>query len=721
MAGECGAWVFADRKLHHFDATATPLSVWDLRTLARQIEGAPELAVNPYTADLWLADEKNIVRLSRTGQSLASWTAPGPIRRLAVAADQTLWALGNKVLWHYKEDGSLLSVHDLSGRLAAEPKLIALDSIGAVLWLAGEKQLTRLDITQPTQPAQVIPLPEVVRDIALDSISGRMWVALPGQLMSFERDGSLWRSIDVTQGGAGDVQNLSFDAATKTLWVRMAQSIHRLTPGGGLSAPVAPAGAGRLLAAAPLAITPALTLTRPINNGITNDPRPTISYRYDALCNNAPCDIGPDFLAGYGLTARANQRTLAPFLFDRATAEASHTPSLRLDEGVNVLTAQARDRFGHLSNTVTSSFTLDTVAPRFLSSTPADGAVVRVPQATLAGRVDDIGATVLLEGVGTAATQVVGGELSYELPVVLNRGLNAFVLTAIDKAGNTASRNVGVTYQPDTLKFDILSPQDGATVIGDAVLVGIGLSVTEQVGVTVNDVVATKIGDRFFAEIALQPGGNKLTITATLQNGQAVSKDITVHRDGVPAFQIVPSADVGFAPLEVRFAIRVTGSAQPQSVRADFGGSGQFEAVLGAGALKTIYGAAGVYQPRFEVTDQQGNSTIVSKAILVQDVTAVDAMLRAIFSGMLERLANRDIEGGLAFVHGNSRERFRTLFQTLGANLPSIIPKLGVLGEGRISADLAEYVISRATPSGERSFFIYFVRSDDGIWRIEAM
>jgi len=88
---------------------------------------------------------------------------------------------------------------------------------------------------------------------------------------------------------------------------------------------------------------------------------------------------------------------------------------------------------------------------------------------------------------------------------------------------------------------------------------------------------------------------------------------------------------------------------------------------------------------------------------------------------MLQKLMNKDINGALAYIHGNVTEKYAQVFNSLGNALPSVVPNLGTLGGGRFSEGVAEYVVTRDTSTGKKAFLVYFVQSGDGIWRIEAM
>ncbi|MFN0314023.1 MAG: hypothetical protein ACKVQA_03165 [Burkholderiales bacterium] len=123
------------------------------------------------------------------------------------------------------------------------------------------------------------------------------------------------------------------------------------------------------------------------------------------------------------------------------------------------------------------------------------------------------------------------------------------------------------------------------------------------------------------------------------------------------------------------------------------------------------------------VTTVQGYIFAKTYAIQVIDPLARDAQLRAVFTGMLDRLRANDIEGALSALTGRTAEKYRVVFNALrqAGLLTSAADGLGTINSGTLVTDLAEYQITRNTPNGPRSFYLYLLRGEDGIWRIDGM
>jgi Big-like domain-containing protein/glucodextranase-like protein len=183
-------------------------------------------------------------------------------------------------------------------------------------------------------------------------------------------------------------------------------------------------------------------LQSPPDGGLLNDPTPLFRVKYDALCGASSCGFPGSFFSSFSLSASLDASDVgSSFVFDPVTGTASWRPSARLADGFHTFTAQARDSFGDLSNTVSASFMIDTVAPAFLNVAPPSGSVfITTSSVTITGSVDDATANVSLGG------QTQGANFSFT--VALSEGVNNFTLVARDTAGNSAPYPLTYTYSP---------------------------------------------------------------------------------------------------------------------------------------------------------------------------------------------------------------------------------------------------------------------------------
>jgi hypothetical protein len=135
-----------------------------------------------------------------------------------------------------------------------------------------------------------------------------------------------------------------------------------------------------------------------------------------------------------------------------AVAGGLWSATVPLGEGANYLTAVAQDQVGKIG-TASIEVTLDTTPPTVVIDTPLDGFVSIEPAIAVAGLVNDFGVgtegeTVTVSVNGVAAAVANRGFLAEAVP--LAAGDNILTASAEDMAGNLASDQITVTYDPLT-------------------------------------------------------------------------------------------------------------------------------------------------------------------------------------------------------------------------------------------------------------------------------
>jgi len=200
--------------------------------------------------------------------------------------------------------------------------------------------------------------------------------------------------------------------------------------------------------------------------------------------------------------------------------------------------------------------------------------------------------------------------------------------------------------------------------------------------------------------------------------GSALVADSDNQR--IRSFPVI-SENSEFAPVRVRFSI--SGDSGIQRIEADFDGDGKtdFATTNPNVGIASLYEEPGVYQATFTVTDSTGNKHVRTVPVLIKDIEEQDELLRSIYASMLNRLGVRDIDGALKTISGAAREKYRAVFDVLAPDLPTIVDQLGTLKEGAIGEEIAEYVLVRDVNGKSVAFLIYFLRGEDGVWRIEGM
>ncbi len=723
-----GLWVLGPQHLTAFDAAGTIRFARKLTDLVPGLPAATHIALNGYDSSAWIAAGDVLLHINGDGTLLAQWSAGADIRALALDWDESVWVLSENELVHLSPEAAVLGrflLSDLQDWGETRPTHLVLDPLGAKLWLASATKIVQLDTTNPG-PGKAVALPGnvMIRGISLDIFAGVLWALAGGEILRIDRDLQLLQPLDLAALNLQNLTVLAFDPASRSFWVATGSAVTHLSSQGEALGRVALVSFGGLLKIVvgfeTLVVTPSLTLIDPVPDVVTRDATPTFHLELGASCNRQPCDPGDAYKEGLTISAELNGQSITSLL-TRAGTEVTHTPMAALPEGLSTLTARALDAFGHGSEELTASITVDTTPPAFVGLTPPDGTRVEAHEAVIEGTVDDPRATVVLMDAGGNVLSV--GSTPFAFRVTLTAGANTFRLTARDAAGNEAS--VTLNLVQGRSEIDITSHPDGTTVEDDGMVLSGTFEGPPNTGITVNGTVAQTFGNQFFAAVPLVSGGNTLTIVMTRPDGTRVTRTLTVNStsSGTRPIEVRAQPASGIAPLKVTFTVVNNAGRDLKNLEIDFDGNGTVD-ITTADPEKPIehsYTTTGVFLAKSVVRDDAGNTYRATHAIVVKGFDSMEQMLRGVYTGMLDRLRVGDIPGALTFIAGSTQPKYEAVFKALEPNLATVVDKLGTIERISIGEEFAELTIVREKNGERRAYFIYLLRSEDGVWRIESM
>ena len=290
------------------------------------------------------------------------------------------------------------------------------------------------------------------------------------------------------------------------------------------------------------------TLQPAIIGGYINNPTPTIIFKYGTQCIRGLCQVSNNYFSTFSLRNAllntqqiGNLTTFSPISpnIGQPGAAANYTPQAPLADGRYTVTAQVQDMFGQLAASPSLAFTVDTVAPKFLTLNPPNNGTYLNPAVTVSGTSDDPTANLFFAGP-SLINNLPGA--SFSVPVTLLSGLNLFDLALTDPAGNTTHATLNLTYTPFTL--NVLSPINGANINTNQVTVYGNFSGATTATVKVNGANATVTGRNFSAtNIPLVYGSNLLTVNGIRSDdGKVLTQTITVTNT-LPVLTIVAPAN----------------------------------------------------------------------------------------------------------------------------------------------------------------------------------
>ncbi len=131
----------------------------------------------------------------------------------------------------------------------------------------------------------------------------------------------------------------------------------------------------------------------------------------------------------------------------------------------------------------------------------------------------------------------------------------------------------------------------------------------------------------------------------------------------------------------------------------------------------------GLYFFTFEVTLEDQRTLSDTTAVLVEDPIELDALLQEKWSGMKAALIAGDLEGALKYHLEYSRDKYATIYDTLGSGLPMLAQQMQNISPVFYDEARAKYRIRQDHEiEGQTvtiTYYIYFSKDQNGIWKIE--
>lgn len=523
LGGDGFVWVLGEKTLVRLAPDGSQAATTDLKGAG--FENATLLGADPGDGRAWIADEKRVAVVDAQGNLAGKATIPSKPRSLAIGLDGSAWILGQKEIFRYDRQGALRETHDIRQAFQGEPKLVAVDTIGAWVWVAGEKRLVRLELQGQEPSSREQALPKSADSVAVDARSGDVWALGGGNLQRFDHEGVLLATVDLDAMKIKEAAVVAVEPGGARAWVAHKDGVAAFDAGGARTHLVPTPRKASVVATAPLRIVPSVVIESPAEGAITSVARPAFALAYGATCSGIPCGFAGDFHSGSRLTALLGTTDLASlFTYDPSTGKATFTPASPIGDGDHLLTARVTDRFGTSSATAERRFTIDTIAPAILAVSPPDGSVHSTPAVTITGGTSEF-ATITLAGDGIAASTSGTG---FSFPVVLKPGQNLMALSATDRAGNRSQVPLRLDLDDTPPAFTSLSPASGSTVSGAALSITGNVSEPAAITIAGDGLTQSASGTEFSFAVTLRPGPNEFTLSATDAAGNRTTAALEV-------------------------------------------------------------------------------------------------------------------------------------------------------------------------------------------------
>ena len=298
----------------------------------------------------------------------------------------------------------------------------------------------------------------------------------------------------------------------------------------------------------------------------------------------------------------------------------------------------------------------------------------------------------------------------------------SYTITATGPGG-TSTATVRITLAPH-LGLQIISPVEGQTINRpDTMVHGTFTNSTgSETGIRVNGKLAATWNGHFVVNhVPLEEGANTITVTATDVNGdtQTATTSVTATLPG-HHIEISPTLESCSSPLEA--SLHISGSFSIVDSSLTYAGSGPVE------FLET-----GVDEYRVSLTDEgityftaevihEGVVYTDTIGMVVVNTAEIDALLQQKWADMKMQLSNRNVEGAVQYFAVSKKNLYYDIFSTLTDRLPQIAADMQDISIITIADKAAKYRIRRieahAAGSYPISYYIYFIKDENGIWML---
>jgi hypothetical protein len=330
-----------------------------------------------------------------------------------------------------------------------------------------------------------------------------------------------------------------------------------------------------------------------------NQPQP------GTVASSSPVTVSGTVSDVSGVTAFTVNGVATPFVGGGFLTQVPLAP------GANTVTFSATDCEGNVSSKAVS-VTLDSQAPRVTITSPDGGHLTRAATVLVTGTATDDGTVTGVTVNGQPAS--LSGD-NFSLSVALAEGPNPINVTATDATGKQGTAGTSVTRDTVAPVIEIGSPRAGE-VLGATPSTVVG-TVADSSGVhslLVNGAQTPVVNGAFSAQVALTPGGNTITVTATdFQDGNTSTKSVQAYFDARPPTLTVTSPADGL--LTNSQSVVVAGTVDDDNTVSGVTVNGQPAALSGTSFTATVALAEGPNPITVVATDAIGGHTTASLSV----------------------------------------------------------------------------------------------------------
>jgi glucodextranase-like protein/K319-like protein len=416
-------------------------------------------------------------------------------------------------------------------------------------------------------------------------------------------------------------------------------------------------------------------------------------------------------------------------LIIRGVDGAGHTNSVNLGVTLSATPTNLTPIWGPVA-WVKHTMAQETFSAKFSNCEPAAHYQLVMINGTSGGANRVTQGTVLLNGIEVISAQNFTAAHSQITQPIVVQARNNLEVQVTGPLG--AQLQAYIACIANCLTVTIDAPLANATMNQSTMLVkgSVMTSGSSPVGVVVNEQAAKVFGSTYAVDqVPVREGTGTLGPTTVLVQasnacGQRASSTTQVHTTDVLTnnVRLRVSPDRNVAPSQITLRISIDIDQPVANIQWDFQGDGIIDGQGSDLFEQTVtFTQSGLYRSKVSVTDTMGNRFDATAVVQVLDPVAFEIMLNAEWSGMMDALAQGDIEQALSHILIRKREVMRHDWTVLKDHLDELAAIFAVplhLTDGQGTRVVAQS--STPLPFGAVLFplEVEFILDTDGQWRV---
>lgn len=465
---------------------------------------------------VWLTNEAELIKLDNTATVALQQTYDDEVETLSFdSVNHRVWlAHDDSVSSIDATTGALISsfTNPQNGELDVD--MIHYDKSLNELWLMEEDLLTRYNIDGiQTFTSSITPL----EDFVLDG-QGNIWASEDNTLYYISASDSVLFQIVPFPGDPEEIEFLVVNPSDQSVWAANHHNIVNYSSQGVEQHRLNIVNKINGLAIYSDTYAPTLSLLSPATGASSNNASPTFIFHLEDK------GVGAD---ANTIELKSNNQVIPTICnVDDISLNATCVVTQSLTDGVWDFTTTVKDYIGNVSDAISSSISIDTVAPIIILTSPQDNLLTNISDQTIVGQISEASMATINDVVTSISV-----DNDFTSLVTLIEGVNTVTVIATDDAGNTGSTQLNLTLDTlppaptliEQVTLDYLNGQVSITALPNTVEANAKVEVTNLT--TGESIIVTVAADgSFFLNMAGNPGD---VITFTVVDDAGNSSEST--------------------------------------------------------------------------------------------------------------------------------------------------------------------------------------------------